>query len=129
MKNIWLYMLVLLLSVVGLCIWDSIHTEQVFNKMQTEADVIYTKVLTTEISNEDLANQIQDLDIYWTKKMDTLCISISRKDLQIVSDYLQYLHSATINNSQEDAVTYARLLKYNIHGLKESTGINVINLL
>ena len=117
MKNIWLYMLVLLLSVVGLCIWDSIHTEQVFNKMQTEADAIYTKVLTTEISNEDLANQIQDLDIYWTKKMDTLCISISRKDLQPVSDYLQYLCASIKNESQEDAITYSRLLNYNIIAL------------
>ena len=61
--------------------------------------------------------------------MDTLCISISRKDLQPVSDYLQYLCASIKNENQEDAVTYSRLLNYNIIGLKETTGISWINLL
>ena len=61
--------------------------------------------------------------------MDTLCISISRKDLQPVSDYMQYLYTSIHNNNQEDAVTYSRLLNYNIIGLKEQIGINFINLL
>ena len=122
-------MLILLLSVTGLCIWDGIYTTKVFDKLSIESEVIYNKLLSTSIEDEELKNSIVELNDYWTKKMDTLCISISRKDLQPVSDYLQYLYTATINANQEDAITYSRLLYYNAVGLKETTGINVINLL
>ena len=127
--KIWIPMLILLLSVTGLCIWDGIYTTKVFDKLSTESEVIYNKLLSTSVEDEELKISITELNDYWTKKMDTLCISISRKDLQPVSDYLQYLYTATINESQEDAITYSRLLYYNAVGLKETTGINVINLL
>ena len=60
--------------------------------------------------------------------MDMLCLSISRKDMQPISDYLQYLNSAIINENQEDAITYSLLLDYNIKGLTQSTGISILNL-
>ena len=70
-----------------------------------------------------------NLNDFWTQKMDILSISISRKDLQPISDYLQYLYSSIHNNSQEDAITYSRLLHYNVMGLKEAVGISAINLI
>ena len=127
--KIWIPMIILLLSVSGLCIWDGIHTQKVFEKLTEESSKIYHSILTTEISNENLQKDIFELNDYWTKKMDTLCISISRKDLQPVSDYLQYLYSAAINENQEEAITYSRLLYYNVIGLNETTGINFVNLL
>ena len=97
--------------------------------MENQTSKIYNTVLTTEITNENLQKEIFELNDYWTKKMDTLCISISRKDLQPISDYLQYLYASCISNNQEDAITYSRLLYYNVVGLKETTGINLINFL
>jgi len=41
--------------------------------------------------------------------------------------YNIYMHLAS--NNQEDAITYSRLLYYNVLGLKETTGINIINFL
>ena len=61
--------------------------------------------------------------------MDTLSISISRKDMQPISDYLQYLCSSIKNDSQEEAITYSRLLNYNVLGLKETLGLSWVNLL
>lgn len=127
--KLWISILVLFLAVTGLCIWDGIHTISVFNNLETEANNIYNSVLTEEFNSKNLQNQIFTLNDYWTEKMDILSISISRKDLQPVSDYLQYLCSAVINNNQEDAITYARLLDYNITGLKEITGFSCLNLL
>lgn len=127
--KIWISMLILFIAVTGLCIWDGIHTQQVFDKLETESSQIYETVLTTDISDENLRVKIENLNAYWTKKMDILCISISRKDLQPISDYLQYLQTSVINQNQEDAITYSRLLNYNITGLNQSTGIEVLNLL
>jgi len=127
--KLWIPMLTLLLAVVGLCVWDSIHTYSVFNKMEQETESLYSTILENEISLINLETQIEDLNDYWTKKMDILAISISRKDMQPISDYLQYLCSAIINNNQEDAITYSRLLAYNVVGLKETTKLNHINLL
>ena len=127
--KIWIPILVLLLAVSGLCVWDFIHTNKVFDTMEEQSNIIYETLLTTEISNPEIQNKIFKLNTYWTKKMDTLCISISRKDLQPVSDYLQYMCSSIINNNQEDAITYSRLLSYNVKGLKETIGITCTNLL
>jgi len=125
----WIYMLILFLSVTTLCIWDAINTSKVFENSIDKSEQIYNSLLSSNIENEQIKNDIHELNEYWTKKMDTLVISISRKDLQPVSDYLQYLYASTINNNQEEAITYSRLLHYNLIGLKESTGISIVNLL
>lgn len=125
----WIYMLTLLALVSTLCVWDTIHTSQTFEYMENESKAIYQTVLNTDISNKELQNKISNLNDYWTNNMDTLAISISRKDMQQVSDYLQYLCASIANNSQEDATTYSRLLHYNLQGLNEITGFSFINIL
>ena len=127
--KIWIPMLILFLAVTGLCVWDGIHTYKVFDKISEDSEYIYTTLLKTDVTDENVKSKIYEINDYWTEKMDTLCISISRKDLQPISDYLQYLYSSTINENQEDAITYSRLLYYNVHGLTETNGVNFINLL
>lgn len=122
-------MSLLLLAVSGLCIWDYVHTNHVFNIMQTQSNNIFQAVQTTPITDEKLKQEIKHLNDFWTKKMDTLSVSISRKDLQPVSDYLQYLYASTINENQEDSITYSRLLNYNLMGLKETNVLSFVNLL
>ena len=127
--KLWIYMSILTLAVLGLCVWDTIHTNKVFNVLEQKSSYIYKTLQQTEISNENIQKEIIELNNFWTEKMDILSISISRKDLQPVSDYLQYLYSSITNNNQEDAITYSRLLNYNITGLKEISGISFVNLL
>ena len=127
--KLWIPILVLTLAVASLCFWDTIHTKQVFSTLETKSNYIFESLQEKEITDEKIQKEILTLNSYWTKKMDTLCISISRKDLQPVSDYLQYLCASIKNESQEDAITYSRLLNYNIIGLKEATGISLVNLL
>lgn len=127
--KVWIPMLILLLAATGLCVWDSIHTNQTLRHMTEQSEQLYNQILVEDISDEQLKNQIYKLNDYWTKKMDILSISISRKDLQPVSDYLQYLYASTINENQEDAITYSRLLNYNIVGISETNGINLLNLI
>ncbi len=127
--KVWISMLILFLSVTGLCIWDGIYTQKVFSKLENDSKEIHDALLTTSIKNLDIQNSIYELNDYWTEKMDILCISISRKDLQPVSDFLQYLCASIINENQEDAIIYSLLLNYNIIGLNQSTGTNFMNLL
>lgn len=127
--KLWIPMTILALSVVGLCVWDSFHTSSVLNTMENRSAYIYETLQTTSITDENIEKEIISLNDFWTKKMDILSISISRKDMQSISDYLQYLCSAIINESQEDAITYSRLLNYNIVGLNETIGVSFVNLL
>lgn len=127
--KLWIPMIILALSVAGLCLWDTINTNKVLNTLTENSEKIYNTLKVETIDSKDIQNQIMDLNNFWTKKMDTLSISISRKDLQPVSDYLQYLVSAITNNNQEDAITYSNLLYYNVIGLQETNGISFINLL
>lgn len=122
-------MLIIFLAVGALCVWDGIFTQKVFDKMENETSEIYTTILTTDALDENLKQRIDNLNDYWMKNMDILAISISRKDMQPVSDYLQYLYASVINDSKDDALTYSRLLAYNVEGLSESTGITALNLL
>jgi len=127
--KLWIWILILATAVGALCIWDGVNTQTVFSKMETESNRIYEALLVDDISNEEIQASIINLNNYWTKKMDTLSVSISRKDMQPISDYLQYLTSSITNNNQEDAITYSRLLHYNVEGIKETNGIKWLNLL
>ena len=120
---------ILTIAVNVLCIWDVYNTKQVFKHMNRESSAIHYALLDKDITSPELANRITELDKYWTEKMDILCISISRKDLQPVSDHIQFLKSSVENNDQETAVTYSLLLKYNVEGLKEISGFSLINIL
>lgn len=121
--------LVLTLAVTGLCIWDGIYTHHVFDELESRSNEIYAQIDNNDINFDELSSKVEDLNTYWTEKMNVLIISISRKDLQPVSDYIQYLASATQNKSAEDCLTYSRLLDYNIVGLSEAYGISLANLL
>ena len=127
--KLWIVMLTLALGVCSLCVWDGINTNRIFNHMETKSNYIYTYLTSNSIEDLEIADEIINLNDYWTEKMDILSVSISRKDLQPVSDYLQYLYSSILNKNQEDALTYSRLLNYNIIGLRESNGICFLNLL
>jgi len=127
--KMWIPIIILASAVIGLCVWDSIYTDKVFETMINESNNIYESLQISDISNPEIQNDIWELNKFWTKKMDKLSISISRKDLQPVSDYLQYLCSSITNQNQEDAITYSRLLNYNITGLDETSILSFINLL
>lgn len=120
---------ILTILVNALCIWDVWHTNKVFKHMNNESSAIHQALLVEDVTDHTLAKRIEDLDKYWTKKMDVLCISISRKDLQPVSDHIQFLKSSIDNDDQETAVTYSLLLKYNVEGLKEISGFSLVNIL
>lgn len=120
---------ILTILVNGLCLWDIWHTRKVFKHMNSESSAIHQALLTEDITSSALASRIEELDKYWTHKMDILCISISRKDLQPVSDHIQFLKSSIDNDDQETAVTYSLLLKYNVEGLKEISGFSFVNIL
>ena len=128
MKN-FIAITILTILVNALCIWDVWNTEKIFKYMNRESSAIHEALLVEDITDPQLASRIEELDKYWTKKMDVLCISISRKDLQPVSDHIQFLKSSISNNDQETAVTYSLLLKYNVEGLKEISGFSLINIL
>lgn len=120
---------ILTILVNALCLWDVFNTKDIFKHMNNESSAIHQALLTEDITDPQLASRINALDAYWTKKMDVLCISISRKDLQPVSDHIQFLKSSIDNNDQETAVTYSLLLKYNVEGLKEISGFSFANIL
>lgn len=126
--KVYVPIIILFLAVTALCIWDGVYTQKVFEKLEMDSEKIYISLQTNQITDPEIQNDIIDLNEYWTEQMDILCISISRKDLQPISDYLQYLCSSIINENQEDALTYSRLLNYNIIGLNQTTGINILNL-
>lgn len=128
MKNI-IAVTILTIAVNALCIWDVFNTESIFKHMNKESGEIHQFLLVNEITDPNLIHRIEELDKYWTKKMDILCVSISRKDLQPVSDHIQFLKSSISNNDQETAITYSLLLKYNVEGLKEISGFSFMNIL
>ena len=127
--KVWGLMLILLFMVAALCIYDGINNKQSFDYMVNESTELYESITVYEDISSTTLDRAKKLNTYWTEKMDTLSVSISRKDLQPISDYLQYLISAIENSSIEDAKTYSRLLNYNVIGIQETTGFTIINIL
>ena len=82
--KIWIPMLILFVASLTLIVWDGIHNDNVFEYLEKESEHIYSSLLTDDISNENIQNKIHNLSNYWTKEMDMLSISISRKDMQSI---------------------------------------------
>lgn len=127
MKN-WTPIIILILAVTALCVWDGIYTKKTFTTLNAKCEEIYNLIKNEDADFNTLNLKVENVNAYWTKHTDILCISISRKDLQPISDYLQYLASSIENKSLDDCLTYARLLDYNVKGLSEAYGISFANL-
>ncbi len=121
--------IILILAVTALCVWDGLYTTKTFNSLTSQSEEIYAMVSEEDINFNNLSTKVEELNTFWTKQTDILCVSISRKDLQPVSDYIQYLAGSVKNRSAEDCFMYAKLLNYNVIGLSEAYGISFANLL
>ena len=56
--KLWIPMTILLLSIIALCTWDSLHTINVLNTLNDKSKYIYQSLQTTEITDENLQNKI-----------------------------------------------------------------------
>ena len=61
--KIWIPMLILLLSVAGLCIWDGVYTTKVFNKLSLDSEIVYNKLLSTSIEDEELKRRVKESSV------------------------------------------------------------------
>ena len=63
-------MIILFLSTTGLIVWDGIFTQKTFDYLENESNSIYEKVLTTDISDEDLQKRIFREQLALAKELD-----------------------------------------------------------
>lgn len=124
MKN-GISIFIIFLIVTGICVWDAIYVKDTIDYVHTETTAIYEYVVYNDISPAENYEYIRDkvvkLEKYWENKVNIMCLLVSRKDMQPVEDYLEYLRSAIILKSQEDCITYARLLHTNVRTLDKIT--------
>ena len=49
--KLWIPISILFLAVIGLCVWDTIYTQKVFDTMDNQCEEIYLSLLESDISN------------------------------------------------------------------------------
>lgn len=131
MKNT-ISIVIIFLLINALCIWDIIFVNKTLEYMHSQTHEIFDFVVYNDISDaenyESIRAQVVALEKYWSSKENTLCLVISRKDMQPVADHLEYLRSAIILHNQEDAITHARLLHANVKTLDKITEFRLDNI-
>ncbi|MDD4350838.1 MAG: DUF4363 family protein [Clostridia bacterium] len=131
MKNS-ISIIIIFLLINALCIWDIIFVNNTLEYMHTQTHDIFDFVVYNDISDsenyETIRSQVVALEKYWESKENALCLVISRKDMQPITDHLQYLRSAIILHSQEDAITHSRLLHANVKTVDKITEFRLDNI-
>lgn len=128
MKQVIAIILIFLAS-ISIIIWDTVYVKSVFSYMKEETQIIKEVSISVEPKNEKFKEKIEKVDEFWTKHMDNLCISIPRKDLQVIADHLQFILTAIENDDKDSLVTYSALLHHNLYGLMESNTFTLINII
>ncbi len=128
MKQVLAIIIVFIISTV-MIVLDAVYVKKTFDTLQIKVDNICTEIKEYDIADDRLMTSAKDLEDFWTKKMDRLCISISRKDLQPISDYIQFIKTAIYNKDKESAITYSEILDYNVEGIYQSNEISIVNII
>lgn len=108
--------------------------EQIF--INTTLDSVINKTLglqeqienTSDINTNDIIENIENLDEYWTEKENSLCIIINHRDMEKVGEQIIKLKTYIIQNDKKNAVYEADILYFYINGFKHIMSVNFQNI-
>lgn len=121
--------IVLASLVLALCIWDLIYINNAFEFMENESEQIYVYVMQSDVEFDELELQLDELNDYWQKTEDVLCLIINRNEMRDIGHQLQFLRASATLNDIDECIMYARQFYFSVKTLAENTKLRVQNIL
>ena len=118
---------VFLLAVV---IGEQIFVDETLNNLITKIDYVHAKINATEnLQNEEIVENLEEIDRFWTKKENILCLFINHNDLSQVGDTIKRVKNYAKNNNREEVLVELDVLKFYAESYRHVMEINIQNLL
>lgn len=118
---------ILLITVV---IMEQLFVHSTLSSLKAKVDDIdYAIKNNSEIDNENIITNINNLDEYWTSKERILCLSINHNDLNSIGEQIKKIKAYISQNKKEEALLEIELLIFYIDNYSHVMEITPQNIL
>ncbi|MCR5553558.1 MAG: DUF4363 family protein [bacterium] len=131
MKKKWAVMIVIILLIVGLCVFESIYIQNSFTYLYGELVKFEEKISEDEnnIGSEENVAIIKDLHSSWQRRSDNLKMIVWHTGMKEVEINLSRIQSYVITNNFEEAIVELNALKDFCLHYKDDFIITIENIL
>lgn len=114
----------------GIVIWEQIFVDNTLDILSQKIDDITTEISSIEnINTEQIINLSADLDDFWTKKEQILCLFINHNDLSKIGEEIKKVKTYIEQNNKDDCEAELDILKFYADSYRHVMEINIQNLL
>ena len=128
MRNTIIILITLVL--IALVIVEQVFIDNTFNELEIFASNLKTDIAEqSEISTENITEQIDNLYNFWNVKESLLCLTINHKDLDKIGEQIDKLKTYIFEDNKEYAVYELNVLIFYINSYQNITAVSFKNIL
>lgn len=122
--------IIITLALIALVIVEQVFIDNTFNDLEIFASNLKTDIAEqSEISTENITEQIDNLYNFWNVKESLLCLTINHKDLDKIGEQIDKLKTYILEDNKEYAVYELNVLIFYINSYQNITAVSFKNIL
>lgn len=115
---------------ITLVVLEQVFIHNTFDNMIQKISALDTDISNTEtIKNQDILEQIDDIDNYWIKRENILCLSMNQNELNKVGEQIKKVKVYIEQDNKNDCVYELDTLLFYVQSFKKIMEITPQNFL
>lgn len=126
----YIYLLIIILFLVGVCIWEDLSVNIYLQEIDDAVAEIQALVADKDaINSYDILMTVENLEEMWIKNENNLCILVNHKDIEDIGMEIARLKSTIATNQIEDFNASLSLVRFFTETYHHVMGTSIQNLL
>lgn len=126
----YIYLLIIILFLVGVCIWEDLSVNIYLQQIDDAVAEIQALVADKDaINSYDILMMVENLEEMWIKNENNLCILVNHKDIEDIGMEIARLKSTIATNQIEDFNASLSLVRFFTETYHHVMGTSIQNLL
>ncbi len=126
----YIYLLIIILFLVGVCIWEDLSVNIYLQQIDDAVAEIQALVADKDaINSYDILMTVENLEEMWMKNENNLCILVNHKDIEDIGMEIARLKSTIATNQIEDFNASLSLVRFFTETYHHVMGTSIQNLL
>lgn len=126
----YIYLLIIILFLVGVCIWEDLSANIYLQQIDDAVAEIQALVADKDaINSYDILMMVENLEEMWIKNENNLCILVNHKDIEDIGMEIARLKSTIATNQIEDFNASLSLVRFFTETYHHIMGTSIQNLL
>lgn len=126
----YIYLLIIILVLVGVCIWEDLSVNIYLQQIDDAVAEIQALVADKDaINSYDILMTVENLEEMWMKNENNLCILVNHKDIEDIGMEIARLKSTIATNQIEDFNASLSLVRFFTETYHHVMGTSIQNLL